>query len=129
MQNPIDAPETPLITGDINGYVRKNYEYILQVTSPTDNDVYYFVEWGDYKFEKWFGPYPSGDQVKVFHSWMEPGTYNIRVRAKTADGLCGPWGELTVSMKKDKTTYNQLLIPKLFERFPLLQKLFIFLTI
>jgi hypothetical protein len=122
MQNPIDAPGAPIITGETNGRVGRNYEYTLQATSPTGDDVFYFVEWGDYWFEEWFGPYPSGAQVTVTHSWMEKGTFNIRVRAKTADGLCGPWSELEVNMPRNKEVQSTLFLWFL-ERYPLLNRL------
>jgi outer membrane protein assembly factor BamB len=110
MQNPIEAPESPIITGETNGKIGNNYEYTLWATSPTGDDVYYFVEWGDYMFEKWFGPFPSEAQIKVNHTWMEKGTFNIRVRAKTGDGLCGPWSELKVTIPRSRTFSNSLFL-------------------
>ena len=50
------------------------------------------------------------------------GYFKIRARAKDTDNLWGPWGELEVTMSRDKST-NNVLFWRLVERFPLLQKL------
>ena len=116
-QNSSAAPEIPIITGKTNGLCGEEYEYTFQATSPTGEDVYYFIDWGDYSFENWFGSYPSGTPVTVNHSWDEEGTFNIKAKAKTADGLCGPWGELEVTMPVNQQSTHPWFY-WFFERFP-----------
>ena len=121
-----NAPLTPDIYGQTNGNAGTEYEYTFKSTSPINRDVYYYIEWGDgdWTITDWIGPYDSGEVVKVSHTWSGQGTYTIRARAKDSDNLWGPWGELTVTMPRDKIATNTLLL-KLLERFPLLQQIFI----
>jgi outer membrane protein assembly factor BamB len=117
-KNPSPAPTAPTVTGTLKGRMKTPQEYTFQATSPTGGDVYYFIDWGDYEYEKWIGPYPSGTPVKINHTWSERGTYTIQAKAKSIDNLCGPWGTLSVEMP---TSYNQPLLKfleLLFQRLP-----------
>ena len=64
----------------------------------------------------------SGEEVTVSHSCYYQGTYTIKARAKDTDNLWGPWGELTVTMPRDKIISNSPLI-RFLERYPLLNLL------
>jgi outer membrane protein assembly factor BamB len=119
----VDAPSAPQINGETSGTIGKEYEYTFKSTSPLGRDVYYYIEWGDGTFKDWFGPHNSGEEVKVSHTWSSPGTYTIKARAKDTDNLWGPWGELTVTMPKNKAiNFNSNSI-KLLDHYSLLQKL------
>jgi len=113
-----NAPEAPSIDGETNGEAGVEYEYTFSTIDPNDDDVYYYIEWGDGEFEDWFGPYASGEEVVVSHSWNEQDTYTIRARAKDTDNLWGPWGELEVTMPVNQHIYSFPLIQRLLERFP-----------
>jgi hypothetical protein len=49
------------------------------------------------------------------------GIYTIRARAKDTDNLWGPWGAFEVTIPRDKSTDNMLLL-RILERFPLLKE-------
>jgi outer membrane protein assembly factor BamB len=119
-----DAPSAPDINGPKSGWPIIKYEYTFKSTSPLGNDVYYYVDWGDNTAKDWFGPFSSGEEVTLSHAWYLQGTYTIKARAKDTDNLWGPWGELEVTMPKNKATSNMLLL-RILERFPLLQKIFL----
>ena len=72
----------------------------------------------DEEFENWFGPYDSGEEVIISHTWDEQDTYTIRARAKDTNNLWGPWGELEVSMPVNQHSYSFPLLQRLLERFP-----------
>ena len=114
-----NAPSEPEIKGTESGNAETEYEYKFKATSPLDNDVYLWVEWGDGDWTKtgWIGPHSSGEVVSLNHSWKYEDTYTIRARAKDTDNLWGPWGELEVTMPKNKP-FNFPLISWLLERFP-----------
>lgn len=80
--------------------------------------MFYNIEWGDGEYEDWFGPYNSGEEVVVSHTWDEQGEYTIRTRAKDTDNLWGPWGYLEVSMPMNQHSYSFPLLQRLLERFP-----------
>ena len=93
-----NAPQAPTITGETDGKAGVEYEYTFSSTDPNDDDVFYNIEWGDGEVIDWIGPYDSGEEVIVSHTWDEQDTYTIKARAKDTNNLWGPWGELEVSM-------------------------------
>ena len=70
----------------------------------------------------WIGPYSSGEEVALSHSWRESGAYTIRTKVKDTDNLWSPWGTFDVSMPRDKSTNNIILL-RLLDRFPLLLRI------
>jgi len=113
-----NAPEAPTIIGENEGVTGEEYEYIFSTIDPNGDDVYYNIDWGDGHFEDWFGPYASGEEVVVSHTWDEQDTYTIRARAKDTNNLWGPWGELEVTMPVNQHSYSFPLLQWLLERFP-----------
>ena len=99
-------PDAPSIDGQTNGNAGTEYEYTFVTTDPNNDDVYYWIEWGDGQIEKWIGPYASEDDAKVKHTWSEEGTYTIKARAKDTNGLIGPLGTLEVTMPRNKQYIN-----------------------
>ena len=114
-----DAPTEPEIDGLIDGKAKTSYDYKFKSTSPLDNDVYYYVDWGDEMNTGWKGPYSSGEEIILSHSWRENGGFTIRVKVKDTENRWGPWGELQVTMPRDKAT-NNMLFWRLLEIYPLL---------
>ena len=101
-----NAPEAPDIDGPPTGNPGTEYEYAFVTTDPNWDNVYYNIEWGDGKVEDWIGPYGSGEEIFLNHTWNEEGTYTIRARAKDTNNLWGPWGELEVTMPKNQQSQN-----------------------
>jgi len=119
-----DAPLEPTIDGPKKIKPDKKYDYKFKTTSPLDNDVYYWIEWGDLSIVEWIGPFASGEEVTVSHEWewKISGSFKIRVKAKDTDNLWGPWGEITITMPRNKAMSNSFFY-NLLERFPLLTRL------
>ena len=92
-------------------------------TDPDGDDIWYFIEWGDGFCEDWIGPYSSGQDVIVSHTWDEQGEFTISAKAKDIFDAEGEWGTLEVTMPINQQSPYPLL--ELFrERFPLLYQLF-----
>jgi PKD domain len=104
-----EPPTPPSITGAASGKAGEEYEYIFNAVEPNGYDVYYYIEWGDDSTEEWIGPYESGEEIKLSHSWNEQKDYTIRVKAKNEYGAESDWATLEVSMPKTKaiTLSNQ----------------------
>jgi len=113
-----EPPNKPIIYGPSNGRAGVEYEYTFSTIDPNGDDVFYNIEWGDGEYEDWFGPFASGEEVVVSHTWDEQDTYTIRARAKNTDNLWSPWGELEVSMPVNQHSYSFPLLQRLLERFP-----------
>jgi hypothetical protein len=121
-----NAPSSPSITGSTNGQAGIEYEYTIISNSPLGKKLYYFIDWDDETVEKWFGPYSSGSEVMVNHTWLKKGSYKIKARAKDSDNLWGQWNELNVSMPRIRTS-DSYSIFSFLERFPTLLRLLLLL--
>jgi outer membrane protein assembly factor BamB len=120
-------PGAPTITGETNGNAGTSYDYIFMATDPEGAIIWYYVEWADDTNTGWIGPYDSGQQITLGHSWSKPGTYIIHAQAMDPYNAKGLWGTLTVTMPKDKAVNLYSLPLKLLEQFPILERLLNFL--
>jgi hypothetical protein len=112
-------PFTPYIEGETKGKINTEYLYQFGTNDPNDDNIFYFIDWGDGSYERWIGPYESGETAEVSHSWDEKGSYTIRAMVKNTKGLQSYWETLEVLMPKNKASYfNFNLLNWLFERFP-----------
>jgi hypothetical protein len=103
------APDNPDIDGPTDGKAKEFTDYTFTTNDPEEDDVRYYIEWGDGIDFKWIGPYESGEIVTKSHSWSSEGNYTIRVKARDVYGAeCDDWTELEVSMPKAKTTNSFL---------------------
>ncbi len=116
-----DAPDAPSISGPKRGSPGVEYEYTIVTTDPNSDDVYYYINWDDGTSEKWIGPFSSGEEVTVNHTWTKKCKYEIRARAKDTDGLRGAIGSLKATMSRTRV-YN-LGYHWFLERFPMLGRL------
>jgi hypothetical protein len=117
-----DPPKAPIINGPTSGKAGNTYSYSFVSVDPDDDDVYYEIDWGDGQVDPWDGPHESNKKITRNHTWTFQGTFTIMVRAKDVYDAIGDYGTLTVTMPRDKST-NHMLLWRLVERFPLLQKL------
>jgi len=97
----LNPPTAPSITGQTNGKAKIEYEYTFNAVDPDGQDVYYYIDWGDTNKEEWIGPYSSGENVNVKHTWSNQGTYTIKAKAKDTHGAESDWGTLSVTMPKN----------------------------
>jgi len=119
-----DAPNIPIINGLSNGKTGEVYDYTFLSYDPNEDDVYFYVEWGDGNFCEWIGPFNSGEEMNVNHTFLEKGTYTIRAKAKDIYGAESGWGTLEVNMPRNKQfiySFFIRLLDKLVHQFPLLQ--------
>jgi len=109
-------PEKPMLNGSHNGKPRNEYKFSIVTYDPDVDDVYYYIDWGDGKNSGWIGPYSSGEEVNVSHTWSKIGGYFIRARAKDTNDLVGPWTEFPVTIPRSRLLYNILFL-RFFEIF------------
>jgi len=95
-------PNKPSMIGPSSGKAGNIYNYTFVTTDPEDDDVSYYVDWGDDNTGGWTRLLPSGEEYNVSHTWEEEGTYEIRVKAKDSYETESEWATLEVSMPKSK---------------------------
>ena len=120
------SPSIPSINGPASGKVRIKHTFLISAIDPDNDDVYYYIDWGDSTTRDWIGPYDSGEEISVSHRWSNQGNFEIRIKARNTIGAVSDWGILTVTIPRGKATYN-LLYLGLLERFPFLKNLFSFM--
>ena len=114
-------PDKPVIIGANNGSVGMEYTYNVSTIDPDSDDVFYHVKWGDSILPQIYGPYPSGEEVVLNHTWYKSGTYVIKAKAKDSNGAESDWATLEISMPKNKAINPFFLfLERLRERFPIL---------
>jgi hypothetical protein len=92
------APAKPTITGPAKGKPGVTYEYTLTAIDPEDQQVSYFVDWGDGTSTGWLGPYDSGSPIIVNHTWEIKQTFTVKAKAKDAIGAESEWASLAVKI-------------------------------
>ncbi|MCX6662180.1 MAG: clostripain-related cysteine peptidase [Euryarchaeota archaeon] len=92
------APAKPTITGPAKGKPGVTYEYTLTAIDPEDQQVSYFVDWGDGTSTGWLGPYDSGSPIIVNHTWETKQTFTVKAKAKDALGAESEWATLAVKI-------------------------------
>jgi len=116
---PNNPPDVPDISGPSSGTFGFSYEYKFVTTDPNRENVYYYIKWGDGQTEEWIGPFESGEEIVVDHTWTIPGSYVITAKAKDIHDASSDWGTLEITMPKNKPfIFNFPLLNWLFERFP-----------
>ncbi len=106
----IEPPNEPTIDGPIKGEVEIEYNYTFSTIDPYENDVFYYIDWGDDTFEDWFGPFASGEEVTISHSWSEKDQYTIQAKARNTYDLESDWATLQVSMPRNRLTTSTLFL-------------------
>ncbi|MCX6664213.1 MAG: rhodanese-like domain-containing protein, partial [Euryarchaeota archaeon] len=72
-------PNTPAISGQNKGKIGQEYQYRFNTTDIDQDDVYYYVNWSDNTSNQLVGPYHSGEEARLSHTWSEKGTYSVKV--------------------------------------------------
>ena len=86
-------PDAPTIAGPNTGFAGKEYKYTFVTTDPEEENVSYYIDWGDGTNSGWLGAYSSGIEIKVNHSWVLSGEYEIRAKAMDENSYVGNWSD------------------------------------
>ena len=116
-----DNPRSKQTTGHI-----KNFK--IKTNDPDGDKIYLYIDWDDGIFEEWIGPYDSGEDAAINHTYAYEGTFKVQAKAIDIFYDEGPWGILQVTIPGSRATFNSFL--KLFlNRIQILEKLMILLRI
>lgn len=77
------APQQPTQpTGETISSCYTNLSFSTVATDPDNDDLFYVWSWDDESEPDSIGPYYSGESCSVMHQYHQPGTYQIRVKAR-----------------------------------------------
>jgi subtilisin family serine protease len=114
----LQSPSPPTIKGTEKGKTGQPYDYKFKTSDPTNDKIYFLVEWGDNTTSGWLGPYYSGEEITLNHTWSVKGTYTIKAKAKDVYGDESDWASLIISMPRSYMILHQPFLERFFERFP-----------
>jgi len=118
-----DAPYNPDINGSSRGIPDEEYNYTFVTSDPNDEQVYYWIEWGDENNTGWLGPFHSDVEITKSHIWDKRGFYTIKAKAKNINGFESGLSELEVTIPRTKASTNTMWYQWLMLRFPMLERL------
>jgi hypothetical protein len=110
------APETPSIQGPTEGKPKISYEYTFMAVDPENDQVMYFIDWGDGTNSSWVGPYESNENVTLSHTFAKKGGYTVKVQAQDIYAAVSQWGSLQVTMPSAVSVF----LTEWLSHFPLL---------
>jgi hypothetical protein len=123
----VGGPSEPEIDGPNTGKPGVDYDYNFKSIHPLDEEIYYYIIWGDDHVQDWTGPYHSGEIVTFNHTFTKEGTYTISAKAKDIYDTESGWSDFEVIIPKNKAVYNTFL-QWFLNQFPLLDRLLTLIT-
>jgi PKD repeat protein/C1A family cysteine protease len=125
------APTTPKITGPSRGAPGQSLDYTfsaIDVSPSYEDNIFFYIDWGDGNIDEWVGPYDSNENVVLSHVFAEESIFTIKAKAKDQAGAESQWGELTVTMPRQKTPNLYNILQLLVEYFPIIKQIFVLLS-
>lgn len=114
------SPSIPLKpSGPPSGKSGEEYVFSTSAIDPEGQNIYYLSNWGDNSEEIWIGPFMSGKEANINHTYDQDGDYEIKVKAMDIYGYESEWSDpLAISMPKNKAISTPFL--KFLENHPYL---------
>jgi outer membrane protein assembly factor BamB len=96
---PPDAPTIPV--GPMNAASNIPLNFSTVTTDFEGDQISYWWDWGEGNHTDWIGPFNPNEPMTANYSWVNNGTYSVRVKAKDSAGHESAWSEpLTVSIAR-----------------------------
>lgn len=118
-------PAKPTISGPTIAQTGKSLKFTFQSTDPESYDLYYYIMWGDGGIEDYIGPYASGEEVVLYHTYTESGSYNVVAKVKDEAGETSSQNQFKIIILKNRAITGPLLqiIERILDNFPILSKI------
>jgi len=113
-------PTPPDIKGPCKGIPEVDYDFVFVAHDPDEDEIWYYINWGDEDIEEWIGPYSSGEEIKLNHSWSENGRYFIKSRVKDSRNQESSWRTMVINIPKLRNK-NKIFCFILIEKLPILR--------
>ena len=98
-------PTKPKCNGLNIVYKNKMYTYKIQSTDPELNCITYKIYWGDNRQAEFFGPFSSGEEISINHSYSQNGFYVMKISALDGFGEESPLNYQTITVTNSKEMY------------------------
>jgi len=111
----IDNPPTNLnLDGPNSGNINKICYFNATSIDIDQHEIFYKFDWGDGLESDWIGPFESGDNCSLSHSWDKQKSYTVKVKAKDTYDIETDWKILEISMPRIKYLHKLSLKENLF---------------
>ena len=114
-------PTAPDIYGSPQGPPGKELCWLFVSRDFDEHQVKYIIDWGDGDTEE-TDYYAEGYAVEACHVFDELGEYEITIHAEDEKGLAGMEDTFIIKIQKPRSVIHSLL-QRLFEQFPILEKI------
>lgn len=79
-------PNKPTIVGPINPTIGQKCEYTFRAVDPDGHDVEFNIQWDLFHTNLWWGPFESGEEFTIEHTWLSEGNNIISCKARDIHG-------------------------------------------
>jgi len=97
------APEIQSIEGASRAQRQISHMINITAVDVDLDEVFLYIDWGDNFNTGWIGPYASGEQIIVNHTWVKMGRYTVSVQAKDIHGNIGEMSTFVFRSSFEKT--------------------------
>jgi hypothetical protein len=114
-----EKPNKPSMAGPDIGKVGNEYEFTFSATDPNEDELEYYIEWGDGHMELWDGPFVSGEEVTFNHTWDRKGTFTINVKVRDIFGEESDIEDYQIIIEEKSKSFSRefLVLKFLFQKF------------
>jgi hypothetical protein len=119
LMTPNNPPEPPGINGPVKPRIGVEETYNFWGIDIDEDDLEFYIMWGDGYVEDWFGPYQNNETFDKTHTFEEEGQYTIRCKTRDPNGEESEWTKYKVTAPTNKITSKTY---PLLSQFPLLMR-------
>ncbi len=113
--NESEKQPSPKINGPVNGKAGVALNFNFTAIDPEDDQIYYFIDWGDDENTGWIGPFKSGEQISKSHTWLTMNNFTVRAKAMDINYHESNWS--TINIKIPKKYFYKPIILQILEMF------------
>jgi hypothetical protein len=110
------APIKPTISGPTRGVPGINYSFVFKSSDPEGENIYYYIDWGDGTNTDWLGPYSSGEELNLEHTWSTTKIYTIKAKSKDVNQDESEFSNHNINIPRPIKIRRTILL-NLFEQF------------
>ena len=101
-------PNDPEIRGPSKGKVGITYVFTVVTTDPENQNVSYFIEWGDETSTGWTPYFNSGKEMGFTHTWYKIKEYPVRCKAKDILNAESNWSYMSIPIMNNQVSDDLL---------------------